>query len=120
MPSGGAIQLNEASLKIQDYLKEARLRRKSKEFFSAGILYQRAARVALQAHKSPSRYFNRALQCYEEGLEIYMHDEAFSEAAETLERIAQIHELNGEIRAAADFRLRASYLRLKSIECLLK
>jgi hypothetical protein len=112
--------MQEVSVKIRDYVKEARQRRKSKEFFSAGTFYQRAARVALQARRSPSRYYNRALECYREGLEIYMNDEAFSEAAETLERIAQIHELNNEERVAADFRLRASYLRLKSIEILMR
>jgi hypothetical protein len=112
--------VNELTLKIQGFIKEARQRRKSKEFFSAGTFYQRAARVALKARKSPNRYFNRAIKCYEEGLEIYLSDEAFSEAAETLERIAQIHELNGERRTAADIRLRASYLRLKSIENLMR
>lgn len=113
--------MNEAyTLKIRGYLKEARQRRRSKEFFSAGTFYQRAAKVALQARKSPSRYYNRAIKCYEEGLEIYMSDDAFSEAAETLERIAKIHELNDERRIGADFRLRASYLRLKSIEVLMR
>ncbi len=112
--------MNEIAIKIRDYLKVARQRRRSKEFFSAGTFYQRAAKVALQARRSPSRYYNRALECYREGLEIYMNDEAFSEAADTLERIAQIHELNDETGIAADFRLRASFLRLKNIEVLMR
>ncbi len=110
----------EITLKIRDYVKEARQRRRSKEFFSAGTFYQRAAKVALQARRSPNRYYNRAIECYKESLEIYMNDDAFSDAAETLERIAQIHELNHEERTAADFRLRASFLRLKSIEALMR
>lgn len=107
------------ALKIRRYLREAKRRRNHKDFYAAGIFYQRAARTAYQAKKSPKRYETMAIACFEKQVENSLAKEHFSQAADAIEHIAKIHERNGDTQAAADLRLQASYLRLKGIETLI-
>ena len=107
------------ALKIRGYLREARKRKNLRDFYAAGILFQRAARTAVQAQKSPKRYEELALACFEKEVKLSLGLENFSQAADALERIARIHERNEDMQAAADLRLQASYLRLKGIETLI-
>ncbi|MFX1564042.1 MAG: hypothetical protein ACFFDP_12125 [Promethearchaeota archaeon] len=107
------------ALKIRSYLKEASRHRSLKDFYAAGIFYQRAARTAYQAKKSPRRYENMAIACFEKQAENSLSKENFSQAADAIEHIAKIHEQNGDTKTAADLRLQASYLRLRGIETLM-
>ncbi len=108
------------TLKIRGYLQEARKRKNQRDFYNAGVLYQRAARLAPKINRSPQRYEEQALDCFEKEIHRSLGTEDFSRAANALERIAKIHEAKGDIQLATDLRLQASYLRLKGIETLIE
>ncbi len=104
--------------KIRGYIQEARKKRTLQEYFAAGVLYQRAAKIAHKADRSPHKYESQALACFEMQLQQSLGDEDFSKAADTLEKIAAMHEKSGDTQLAAELRLQASYLRLRGIEAL--
>jgi hypothetical protein len=106
--------------KIRGYVREARKRRNLHEYYAAGVLYQRAARFAQKAHKSPRNYETKALDCFEMQLQHSLGTDDFSQAAKALERIAKIYETSGDTQLAVELRFQASYLRLRGIETLMK
>lgn len=105
--------------KIRGYVQEARKLRNRQEYYTAGILYQRAARIAHKAKKPHMRYVTQALACFELEVQQSMGAENFSQAADALEHIAKIHGDNGDTQLAAELRLQASYLRLRGIESII-
>ncbi|MFW9831357.1 MAG: hypothetical protein ACFFD8_06240 [Candidatus Thorarchaeota archaeon] len=104
--------------KIRGYVREARKKKNLEDYNSAGILYQRAARIAHKVNRSPDKYQALALSCFEMQVQNSLGSENFSEAAEALEKIAKIYEDSGDKQLAAELRLQASYLRLRGIETL--
>lgn len=104
--------------KIRGYVREARKKKNLQEYNTAGILYQRAARIAHKANRSPRKYQAQALSCFEMHVQNSLGSENYSEAADALERIAKIYEAAGDKQLAAELRLQASYLRLRGIETM--
>lgn len=105
--------------KMREYLREAKQRITLHDFYTAGLLYQRAARAALLAKKDAADYEARALACFEKAVQRNLKTEDYSQAADALERLAKIYEQKGESQLAADLRLQASYIRLKGIETMI-
>lgn len=105
--------------KVREYLREAKQRVSVRDFYAAGLCYQRAARAALLAKKRPTDYEARALTCFEKAVQRNLKTEDYSQAADALERLAKIYEQRGETQLAADLGLQASYIRLKGIETLI-
>ena len=105
--------------KMREYVREAKQRVSLRDFYTAGLFYQRAARAALLAKKGPADYEARALSCFEKAVQRNLKTEDYSQAADALERLAKIYEQKGESQTAADLRLQASYIRLKGIETLI-
>ena len=106
-------------LKMREYVREAKQRVSLRDFYMAGLLYQRAARAALLAKRGATDYESRALDCFEKAVQRNLKTEDYSQAADALERLAKIYEQKGESQTAADLRLQASYVRLKGIETLI-
>ncbi len=106
--------------KISGYLREARKRKNLQDYYSAGLFYQRAARIAHKANRSPQNYEDQALACFEMQVQQSLGADDFSKAAESLEKIAKIHELSGDTQLAAELRFQASYLRLRGIESMIR
>jgi hypothetical protein len=106
-------------LKMREYLREAKQRISLRDFYTAGLLYQRAARAAALAKKPATNYEALALSCFEKAVKRSLKTEDYSQAADGLERLARIYEQRGESQLAADLRLQASYLRLKGIETMI-
>ncbi len=105
--------------KIRGYVREARKRRNLQDYYTAGILYQRAARLARKAHKSPRDYESKALACFEMQVQHSLGTEDLSQAAQALEKLAKIYEDSGDTQLAAELRFQASYLRLRGIESMI-
>ncbi|MFX0169621.1 MAG: hypothetical protein ACFE89_09750 [Candidatus Hodarchaeota archaeon] len=105
--------------KIRGYLREARKHENLHEYYTAGMMYQRAARIALKANRSPRKYETQALACFEMQVQHSLGIEDFSEAAQALEKLAKIYEKAGDTQLAAEMRFQASYLRLRGIESLI-
>jgi hypothetical protein len=117
-PAVESLSSEEHALKIREYVREARKKRNLQEYYTAGMLYQRAAKIAHKANRSPQRYENQALACFEMQLQYSLGEEEYSKAAETLEKIAKMYEKSGDTQLAAELRLQASYLRLRGIESM--
>jgi hypothetical protein len=104
--------------KIRGYMQEARKKKAEQDFFTAGLLYQRAAKLAHKVNRSPRKYVTQALACFEMQLQSSLGDEDFSKAADTLEKIAKMYDESGDTQLGAELRLQASYLRLRGIEAM--
>ncbi|MFX1319313.1 MAG: hypothetical protein ACFE9O_09245 [Promethearchaeota archaeon] len=104
--------------KIRGYVQEARKKKVKQDYFTAGLLYQRAAKLAQKINRSPQRYEAEALACFEMQLQSSLGDDDFSKAADTLEKIAKMYDASGDTQLGAELRLQASYLRLRGIEAL--
>lgn len=107
------------ALKVREYLRAAKQRVSLRDFYTAGLFYQRAARAASLAKKRATDYEARALACFEKAVQRNLKTEDYSQAADALERLAKIYEQKGENQLAADLRLQASYIRLKGIETMI-
>ena len=105
--------------KIRGYIREARKRKNLQDFYIAGVFYQRAAKIAHKVNRSPRKYEDQALACFEMQVQHSLSTEDFSQAADALERIAKIYERIGDTQLAAELRFQASYLRLRGIETLI-
>jgi len=104
--------------KIRGYVQEARKKKAEQDYFTAGLLYQRAAKIAHKVNRAPQKYESQALDCFEMQLQSSLDDEDFSKAADTLEKIAKMYDASGDTQLGAELRLQASYLRLRGIEAL--
>jgi len=113
-----SLSTEEYVAKIRGYIREARKKRALQDYYTAGMLYQRAAKIAHKAHRSPQKYETQALACFEMQLQNSLSDEEFSKAADTLEKIAKMYETSGDTQLAAELRLQASYIRLRGIETM--
>lgn len=106
--------------KIRGYIREARRRKNLHDYFNAGIMYQRAARIAIKANRNPRKYEAEALACFEMQIQHSLGTEDFSQAAQALEKLAKIYENAGDTQLAAEMRFQASYLRLRGIETMIQ
>ena len=104
--------------KIRGYVQEARKKKAEQDYFTAGLLYQRAAKIAHKVNRAPQKYESQALDCFEMQLQSSLDDEDFSKAADTLEKIAKMYDASWGTQLVAELRLQASYLRLRGIEAL--
>ncbi len=118
-PAVESLSTEEYTLKIRGYISEARKKKALQDYYSAGILYQRAARIAHKAHRSPKKYEAQAMASFEMQLQQSLEAEEYSKAADTLERIAKIYEKSGAPQLASELRLQASYIRLRGIESMI-
>ena len=105
--------------KIRGYIREARKRKNLHDYYNAGIMYQRAARIAVKANRNPRKYEAQALACFELQIQHSLGTEDFSQAAQALEKLALIYEKAGDTQLAAEMRFQASYLRLRGIETMI-
>lgn len=117
-PAVESLSTEEYAAKIRGYVREARKKKTHQDYYTAGMLYQRAAKLAHKANRSPMKYESQALACFEMQLQSSLGDEDFSKAADTLEKIAKMYEQSGDTQLATELRLQASYLRLRGIETL--
>lgn len=113
-----SLSSEEYAAKIRGYVREARKKKSLKEYYTAGMLYERAAKLAHKINRSSRNYETQALACFEMQLQTSLGDEDFSKAADTLEKIAKMYDRSGDTQLAAELRLQASYLRLRSIEAM--
>jgi hypothetical protein len=117
-PAVESLSAEEYAAKIRAYAREARKKRNLHEYYSAGLLYQRAAKLAQKVNRSPRKYVTQALACFEMQVQDSLGEEDYSRAADTLEKIAKMYEVSGDTQLAAEMRLQASYLRLRGIEAM--
>jgi len=124
MPQGsgraGDVTRKPPNSRVREYVKEARRRMGDCDFYSAGILYHRAANRALRAKKQADRYYLQAMECFEKGYQSALEREDYAQAADCLERMAKILERRGDTQKATTLRLRASDLRLKGITAIMR
>ena len=113
-----SLSTQEYAAKIRGYIRAARKKKELNDFYTAGLLYQRAAKIARKINRSPQNYEAQALECFERQVQESLGEEDFSKAAETLERIAKMYEISGDTQIATEMRLQASYLRLRGIEAM--
>ena len=113
-----SLTTEEYTVKIRGYVREARKKRELHDYYSAGLLYQRAAKLAHKMNRSPRKYETQALACFEMQVQDSLGEEDYSKAADTLEKIAKMYEASGDKQLATEMRLQASYLRLRGIEAL--
>ena len=106
--------------KIRGYLREARRRKNLHDYYNAGVMYQRAAKIASKANRNPRKYEAEALACFEMQIQHSLGTEDFSQAAQALEKLAKIYETAGDTQLAAEMRFQASYLRLRGIETMIQ
>jgi hypothetical protein len=104
--------------KIRGYVQEARKKKADQDYYTAGMLYQRAAKLAHKVNRSTRKYETQSLACFEMQLQSSLGNEDFSKAADTLEKIAKMYDASGDTQLGAELRLQASYLRLRGIEAL--
>ena len=117
-PAVESLSTEEFTAKIRAYVREARKKRELHEYYTAGLLYQRAAKLAYKMNRSPRKYETEALACFELQVQDSLGEEDYSKAADTLEKIAKMYEVSGDTQLAAEMRLQASYLRLRGIEAM--
>lgn len=117
-PTVESLSSEEYAAKIRSYVREARKKKSQNNYYAAGMLFERAAKLARKINRSPRKYETQALACFEWQVQTSLGDEDFSKAADTLEKIAKMYDNSGDTQLAAELRLQASYLRLRGIEAL--